>query len=145
MVFPFLTLQALGLGLTYADISIVYGLSPVLCLGAQPLAGREINTSSTKVHTKQISGFIGDKIGFRVVLMIYVLLNLLLETSLTLIPVYQELQQIPHVLLYKNISATTFPRLSFAYTIHINTLGLYKKGRLSHVTCVNDVQVMARM
>ena len=107
MVFPFLTLQALGLGLTYADISIVYGLSPVLCLGAQPLAGREINTSSTKVHTKQISGFIGDKIGFRVVLMIYVLLNLLLETSLTLIPVYQELQQIPHVLLYKNNSATT--------------------------------------
>ena len=42
MVFPFLTLQALGLGLTYADISIVYGLSPILCLGAQPLAGREL-------------------------------------------------------------------------------------------------------
>ena len=41
MVFPYLTLQALGLGLTYADISIVYGISPIVCLGAQPLAGRD--------------------------------------------------------------------------------------------------------
>ena len=47
-----------------------------------------------KVYTNKIAGFIGDKIGFRVVLMIYVLLNLLLETSLTLIPVYQEHEQI---------------------------------------------------
>ena len=38
--------------------------------------------------------------------MIYVISNLLLETTLTVIPVYQELQQIPHVLLYKNTSTS---------------------------------------
>ena len=54
MVFPFLTLQALGLGLTYADISIVYGLSPVLCLGAQPLAGRELSIQISESYNKQI-------------------------------------------------------------------------------------------
>ena len=49
MVFPFLTLQAIGLGLTYADISIVYGLSPILCLGSQPLAGRGLNKLSNNL------------------------------------------------------------------------------------------------
>ena len=50
MVLPFLTLQALGLGLTYADISIVYGLSPILCLGAQPLAGDKKYITNESVY-----------------------------------------------------------------------------------------------
>ena len=36
---PYLTLQALGLGLTYGDISIIYGLSPIIALSSAPLAG----------------------------------------------------------------------------------------------------------
>ena len=54
MVFPYLTLQALGLGLTYADISIVYGISPIVCLGAQPLAGRDLELEkSEKTYTNK--------------------------------------------------------------------------------------------
>ena len=105
MVFPFLTLQAIGLGLTYADISIVYGLSPILCLGSQPLAGRSVNKISNNISHHMFQGFIGDKIGFRVVLIIYLVLNSVLETALTLLPVYKEFQQVPYALLYKNISA----------------------------------------
>ena len=39
LIFPYLTLQALGLGLTYEDISIIYGISPVIALAAGPIAG----------------------------------------------------------------------------------------------------------
>ena len=36
---PYLTLQALGLGLTYEDISIIYGITPIVALAAAPVAG----------------------------------------------------------------------------------------------------------
>ena len=36
---PYLTLQALGLGLTYEDISIIYGITPVIALFSSPIAG----------------------------------------------------------------------------------------------------------
>ena len=38
-------------------------------------------------------------------LIIYLVLNSVLETSLTLLPVYKEFEQVPYALLYKNISA----------------------------------------
>ena len=41
LIFPYLTLQALGLGLTYEDISIIYGISPVIALAAGPIAGKQ--------------------------------------------------------------------------------------------------------
>ena len=43
LILPYLTLQALGLGLTYEDISIIYGISPVIALAAGPVAGKQLN------------------------------------------------------------------------------------------------------
>ena len=39
LLFPYLTLQAMGLGLTYEDISIIYGISPFIALAAAPISG----------------------------------------------------------------------------------------------------------
>ena len=39
VISPYLTLQALGLGLSYEDISIIYGISPVIALASAPIAG----------------------------------------------------------------------------------------------------------
>ena len=41
LVFPYLTLQALGLGLTYEDIGIIYGISPITALAGGPIAGKQ--------------------------------------------------------------------------------------------------------
>ncbi len=39
MTFPYLTLQARNLGLTYEDISYVYGIIPVFTFFSSPFAG----------------------------------------------------------------------------------------------------------
>ena len=41
LIFPYLTLQALGLGLTYEDIGIIYGISPVTALAGGPITGKQ--------------------------------------------------------------------------------------------------------
>ena len=41
LILPYLTLQALGLGLTYEDVSIIYGISPVIALTAGPISGKQ--------------------------------------------------------------------------------------------------------
>ena len=38
---PYLTLQALTLGLTYEDISIIYGITPALTFMLSPLSGKK--------------------------------------------------------------------------------------------------------
>ena len=38
-LYPYLTLQAYGLGLTYEDIGIIYGVTPLLSLAASPMSG----------------------------------------------------------------------------------------------------------
>ena len=48
LILPYLTLQALGLGLTYEDISIIYGISPVIALTAGPVAGKQLKLECTK-------------------------------------------------------------------------------------------------
>ena len=50
LIFPYLTLQALGLGLTYEDISIIYGISPVIALAAGPIAGLPMKYLDRIVH-----------------------------------------------------------------------------------------------
>ena len=47
IILPYLTLQAIGLGLTYEDISIIYGISPVIALTAGPIAGKQMKLECT--------------------------------------------------------------------------------------------------
>ena len=47
-------------------------------------------------------GFIGDKIGYRPVLIFNILLTGLASTSFIFMPAYKEYQKIPHAILYKN-------------------------------------------
>ena len=39
ILLPYLTLQALSLGLTYEDISIIYGITPAITFMMSPLSG----------------------------------------------------------------------------------------------------------
>ena len=41
IIVPYLTLQALTLGLTYEDISIIYGITPALTFMLSPLSGKK--------------------------------------------------------------------------------------------------------
>ena len=41
LVFPYLTLQAIGLGLTYEDIGIIYGISPITASAGGPINGKQ--------------------------------------------------------------------------------------------------------
>ena len=62
--------------------------------------------TTTKVHCQfSLKGFIGDIIGYRVVLVFNVIMTALCATSFIYLPVYKELEQIPHALLYMNASA----------------------------------------
>ena len=108
-LYPYLTLQAYGLGLTYEDIGIIYGLTPLLSLAASPVSGRTQANLSGKLAKKissSLAGFIGDKVGYRVILILHTLVCALSATGLTLIPVYKEYEQIPHAVLFKNSSAS---------------------------------------
>lgn len=40
IMLPYLTLQALTLGLTYEDISIVYGITPAITFMMSPITGK---------------------------------------------------------------------------------------------------------
>ncbi len=78
MVFPFLTLQALSTGLTYEEVSVIYGLVPVFSIMAAPVAG-----------------FIGDKVGYKPVVVAAMILCGLSATSFTLVPIYSRVERTP--------------------------------------------------
>ena len=64
LTIPYLTLQALGLGLTYEDISIIYGISPVIALAASPTSGKQlkfecVNRSVARFTDKFFLKFLG--------------------------------------------------------------------------------------
>ena len=88
MIFPYLTLQALGIGLSYEDISIIYGIVPALSFMASPTAG-----------------FIGDRIGYKPVVVLSMVLCAISSTSFTFIPVYREYHKIPYVTLVRSEGA----------------------------------------
>ena len=54
----------------------------------------------------------GDKVGYRVILILNTLVCAMAATALTLIPAYREYDQIPHAVLFKNTSATASPPYS---------------------------------
>ncbi len=39
MVFPYLTLQAYEIGMTYGDVSIIYGIIPFFTFISSPISG----------------------------------------------------------------------------------------------------------
>ena len=120
LIFPYLTLQALGLGLTYEDISIIYGISPVIALAAGPIAGERRKIwdrgilNLMKNFFLQSKGFIGDLIGYRVVLIVNVIVVGVCATVFNFLPVYKETEQVPHALLYMNMSAAESAEMSYS-------------------------------
>ena len=60
---PYLTLQALTLGLTYEDISIIYGITPAITFMMSPVSGKKVtfiqggkrNGGQNFVHVIQVS------------------------------------------------------------------------------------------
>ena len=70
-------------------------------------------TASVNNLKCQILGFIGDMIGYRMVLIFNVLMAATFATSFNFLPVYKELEQVPHGLLYMNVSAAESTGLSF--------------------------------
>ncbi len=82
MPFPYLTLQALGLGLTIEDISIIYGVVPILSFMAAPVAG-----------------FVGDKVGYKPVIITSILALGATSTSFHYMPRYKETSKMPYAVL----------------------------------------------
>ena len=42
VTFPYLTLQMLNIGLTMSDVSIIYGIVPIMTFMTSPLAGKDV-------------------------------------------------------------------------------------------------------
>ena len=78
MTFPYLTVQMIQIGLTMEDVGIVYGFTPLLTFLVAPL-----------------SGYIGDKIGYNLVMAIHIFLAAISSTAFDWIPRYKEYYQIP--------------------------------------------------
>ena len=83
LIFPFIPLQMTDLGLTIEDIGYIYGLYPLITMFSGP-----------------ISGFIGDKLGYRVILIIYILMSGAAATAFHFVPRCGEHKLQPHALLY---------------------------------------------
>ena len=105
--------------MTYEDIGIIYGVTPLLSLAASPISGqislKKVLESKFGDFVSFLSGFIGDKVGYRVILILNTVVCAMAATGLTLIPAYKVYDQIPHAVLFKNTSATEAS--DAAYTI----------------------------
>ena len=64
-----------------------------------------------------ISGFIGDIIGYRIVLIFNVIMAGICGTAFNFLPIYKEVQQIPYGLLYLNISANQTGSSEMVYNL----------------------------
>ena len=49
MVFPFMTIQMLQIGLNLQDVSIVYGITPLVTFLASPLSGKLLTFFGTEL------------------------------------------------------------------------------------------------
>ena len=67
-----------------------------------------------KQSSFQHSGFVGDKIGYRPVLIFNLLLVGAAATSFTFISVYKEYTKVPHAILYKASKVTEEPAVPYA-------------------------------
>ncbi len=92
MPFPYLTLQALGLGLTIEDISIIYGIVPILSFMAAPAAG-----------------FVGDKIGYKPVIIVSMAVLGASSTAFHFLPRYREFSKTPYAVLVTSEGYSTRP------------------------------------
>ena len=62
----------------------------------------------------QFLGFIGDLIGYRAVLIFNVIMAGVCGTVFNFLPVYKETEQVPHALLYMNLSAAESAEVSYS-------------------------------
>ena len=87
VTFPYLTMQMLQIGLDFNDVSIVYGIVPLMTFLTSPLAG-----------------YIGDKIGYNVVLVVNLIGAGLTSTAFDWTPRFYEYKRDPIVSILQNDS-----------------------------------------
>ena len=73
ILWPYFTLQMRSIGLTLSDVALVGGLAPVIAFIATPLFG-----------------YIGDKVGYKIILVFSIFLDIGTSASLNFLPVYRE-------------------------------------------------------
>merc|ERR1711970_1328590 len=96
---PYMTLQMMSLGLTLADASPINGLGPIVGFLLTP-----------------ILGYAGDKLGYKLVLIVNIILFCATTTSLNFLPVYRQHQaKIGLSRELFNNSAETFPTNSILW------------------------------
>ncbi len=78
MLYPYFTLQMEDLGLSVEDINFITGLLPFVTFFALP-----------------VSGFIGDKIGYRVILIVEMIGLAATSTYIPFIPTFYEATHVP--------------------------------------------------
>lgn len=84
MLFPYLTLQMRQLGMSYEDISYAFGIIPALTFFASPIAG-----------------FIGDRLGYRAILIVSITLTGISATCFDLTPRFSEQIRAPTAIVYE--------------------------------------------
>ena len=62
----------------------------------------------------QFLGFIGDLIGYRAVLIFNVVMAGVCGTVFNFLPIYKETDQVPHALMYLNLSTAESAEMSYA-------------------------------
>ena len=102
LLFPFIPLQMIDLGLTIEDIGYIYGLYPLITMFSGPISGHAFDqlNVSVSIHFHFPTGFIGDKLGYRVILIVYILLSGAAATAFHFVPRCGEHRLQPHALLY---------------------------------------------
>ena len=103
LLFPFIPLQMIDLGLTIEDIGYIYGLYPLITMFSGPISGKtsvKFNVLVGSFHFNFPTGFIGDKLGYRVILIVYILTSGAAATAFHFVPRCGEHMLQPHALLY---------------------------------------------
>ena len=73
ILWPYFTLQMRSIGLTLSDAGLVGGLAPIFAFVCTPLFG-----------------YVGDKIGYKIILIMTILLDVGTSASMNFLPVYRE-------------------------------------------------------
>ena len=98
IIFPYLTLQMRNIGLSMQDVSLVYGAVPLTTFLTSPLAG-----------------YIGDKIGYNIVLVVNLIVAGLTATAFDWTPRFHEYQRVPTISAFYDNSTDSYYVTQFTW------------------------------
>ena len=98
IIFPYLTLQMRNIGLSMEDVSLVYGAVPL-----------------TTFLTSPVAGYIGDKIGYNIVLVVNLILAGLTATAFDWTPRFYEFSRNPTISAFYDNNTETYSVTQFVW------------------------------